>query len=310
MRYTDLIEDIGLEGGYYGGDGNQHYMRCPFHEGSSNNFSIDEETGLWVCFREDCAEHGNIVQLVQRLQGINVIAALSYIERFERGYLAEVTQGDLDRVLLPQEDLEETPSETPLSRTIEGMTRERMPLWWRERGFDEDDWMAWDCMMDRNTGAVSIPVTMEGAFHGEILRRMPGAEPKYLYTKGFAKGQTLFGYDRAKRASGRLLLVEGALDAMWLWRHEQPAVAMLGASMSERQLRLLTTLRGFQLCTAFDNDSAGEEATKKITHRLIDAGFDVRRVRIPEPFKDVQDVRDSDTLRDIIDSSTPSWEWH
>jgi DNA primase len=86
---------------------------------------------------------------------------------------------------------------------------------------------------------------------------------------------------------------------MWLDQYGYPAVAILGASMSKAQASLLQDFSVGEVVLCFDNDEAGQIGLDKALTVLGD-GVRVSYVKIPEPYKDVQDIREYATLDRVL----------
>ena len=101
----------------------------------------------------------------------------------------------------------------------------------------------------------------------------------------FQKSRLLFNLDRAKeatRASGRLLLVEGQLDALRCWSEGiQDAVAPQGTSITEDQLQLARRYVD-RLDVLFDSDAAGGRAVLRLLPMAFKAGLQVQVFRLPD----------------------------
>lgn len=129
---------------------------------------------------------------------------------------------------------------------------------------------------DRFRSRLMIPIRDQRgrviAFGGRILGQ---GEPKYLNspeTPLFDKGRTLFNLDKAApaaRKSGRLIVVEGYMDAIMIAQSGiAEAVAPLGTALTEHQMeRLWTMVETPILC--FDGDGAGQRAALRAAHRAL-----------------------------------------
>ncbi len=152
---------------------------------------------------------------------------------------------------------------------------------------------------DRFRGRVMIPIRdVRGrviAFGGRILG---DGEPKYLNspeTPLFDKGRTLYNLDRAlpaSRQSGRMLVVEGYMDAIALAAvGVGDAVAPLGTALTEQQIEILwRSVERPILC--FDGDAAGQKAAMRAAMRalpLLRPGHSLDFVTLP-PGKDPDDI--------------------
>ncbi|WP_233829222.1 CHC2 zinc finger domain-containing protein [Paraburkholderia sp. ZP32-5] len=160
-----------------------------------------------------------------------------------------------------------------------------------------------DCFHD---GRVVIPIRSADAkqpkvigFVGRALQSLPPeGVAKYLLTSGFDKSNHLFNATDAFKAvehalkhgqPATLYLVEGFLDALRMKSLGQPAVALMGVSLSNGQLELLKVLaenatgKGELAYSVFlDSDSAGFGGANRLVRRLLDLpGVDLRWVGLP-----------------------------
>ena len=129
---------------------------------------------------------------------------------------------------------------------------------------------------DRFRGRLMIPIRdARGrviAFGGRILG---DGEPKYLNspdTPLFDKGRTLYNLDKASPASrqtGRILVVEGYMDAIALAQAGfEDVVAPLGTALTEHQIeRIWKMVEAPILC--FDGDNAGQKAAMRAATRAL-----------------------------------------
>ena len=129
---------------------------------------------------------------------------------------------------------------------------------------------------DRFRGRITYPIKDQRgrviAFSARILG--PG-EPKYLNspdTPLFDKGRTLFNLDLAgpaSRKAGRILIVEGQMDAIALDQAGiGEVVAPLGTALTEAQLERLWRLEPAPIC-CFDGDAAGQKAAVRAATRAL-----------------------------------------
>lgn len=119
--------------------------------------------------------------------------------------------------------------------------------------------------------------------------RALGADgPKYLNTAEspvFSKRRQLYGLNIAKdqaARTGRLVVVEGYMDVVGLYRHGfAGAVATLGTAFTQEQARLIKRFAG-EVVLAYDADAAGQAATLRGLELLRGEGLEVRIVELPE----------------------------
>lgn len=150
------------------------------------------------------------------------------------------------------------------------------------------------------------------------------APAKYVNTPETAvykKGSILYGLPFAKEAirkTGYAVLVEGQMDTVAC--HEADlaqTVASSGTALSADQLRLLKRFTS-TLHVAFDADPAGEGAAERGIDAALDAGFDVRVIRMPvdasgNPIaKDADECirKDADAWRQAIAHPVPVFDFY
>jgi len=231
-----------------------------FHDGDSlDTLSVNLETGVWQCFAR-CGG-GNYMDLVDRLMRGREYAPIS--SAAEESASAS----------------EDTPSpRVPILRS------------WLRRGFTREICAGWGIAWDAEHYAMRLPVIQGDGTETALWRAPEGVQPKYRYPPGFSRATTLYGLWRLPAELQRVILVEGPLDAIWGQQAGEPAVAILGSSLSDEQIELLCQRHTRQAVLCFDQDEAGRRAAKDAIGRLRTAGIWVYRARLPKGKKDIQDV--------------------
>jgi DNA primase len=142
---------------------------------------------------------------------------------------------------------------------------------------------------------VTIPVhSPDGMEIGFVGRSIEGKE--FKNTPGLPKSKTLFNLNRVKTAD-RVYVVESSFDAIRLDQCGFPAVATLGANVSNIQTDLLQKYFNNVIVIA-DNDEAGGNMKDKILERL---GSRVSVVKLNKEYKDIGDMSD-DAIKNIDQS--------
>jgi DNA primase len=130
------------------------------------------------------------------------------------------------------------------------------------RGIDEHARLQWQIGYDDATERIVIPAYDEKNQLRFLIRRSVGTrQPKYLYTAGAIKTNILFGLvytDHSIVYDLGLVLTEGSLDTIRLHQNGiRSAVGILGTGLSQRQVRLIDSLRPPRILCFFDRDGAG-----------------------------------------------------
>ena len=122
---------------------------------------------------------------------------------------------------------------------------------------------------------IMIPII---STNGRIIafggRSTNSSEPKYLNSPEsdvFSKRNILFGAYNVKKSKqniDNIILCEGYMDVIALFRFGYPAVASLGTAVSEKQIDVLTKLSK-NIFIVFDGDQAGKNASIRLFDKLL-----------------------------------------
>ncbi len=317
---TDLVALVGQavklrkQGGAFVG-------LCPFHSERSPSFQVVPNRGFYHCF--GCGKHGDAFAWLMEREGLSFPEALEQlaraagieVPRMRERPAAEVDQEARLRGVLEtaqgwfERQLEASPQAQDYLRRrgiTEAFAKEAgfglAPDGWeglvghlRGLGISPDlaELAGLASRTERGTvidflrGRLTIPIH-DGrgrlvAFGGRILG---DGQPKYMNTREtalFRKGETLFGFQRAKGAArDGLLVVEGYFDVLQL--HQSgiaQAVAPLGTALTEEHLKLSARFTK-RLILCFDGDAAGRRAMEKSLRLALPLGFDVRLLELPQ----------------------------
>ncbi len=152
-------------------------------------------------------------------------------------------------------------------------------------------------------------------FTARILQDDPNA-PKYINTPQtslYDKGRHVFGLHLAKdaiRKNKRAVAVEGNMDV--IASHQagvQEVVATAGTAMTEMHLKALSRFTN-DVRLAFDQDSAGINATERAIPIANKAGVNISVIDIPEG-KDPDDLikKDPKLWQDALDNHQDALDW-
>ena len=143
---------------------------------------------------------------------------------------------------------------------------------------------------DRFRHRLMIPITRESAaiiaFGGRALDE--GQVPKYLNspeTAIYSKSKTLYGLSSAKdaiRKHNYCVLVEGYFDLAQVWQAGiQSVVAPCGTALTSAQARTLKRFTS-KVVLNFDPDTAGQGAAARSSGLLVEEGFQVNVLLLPD----------------------------
>lgn len=260
---------------------------CPLHEDAHRSFACNEENGGWICYA-GCGK-GGLVQLVARVANLSEDEARRRLS--EEGEL--VSTDRLLEFLTRSKRTEEAVDPADLLYE-HGRTHGYL----LGRGFTLATLKEWGVGWDSVAKAVVVPALTDGKVVG-LIKRLVDPQPwqqKYDYTPRWKKSRYVFGLDRCE--GDTVILVEGALDALWLHQHGLPGAAILGGKLSDAQ-RDLVLKKARRVMLAFDNDDIGLKARFDCERVFASRGIGVEHVLVPEQYHDVQECP-AEVLFDIM----------
>jgi len=163
---------------------------------------------------------------------------------------------------------------------------DRAKDYFKYRKIDQTSWAKFALGYSEKQDMVTVPVhSPEGMPVGFVGRSIEGKE--FKNTPGLPKAKTLFNLNRVKTAD-RVYVVESSFDAIRLDQVGFPAVATLGANVSNIQIELLQKYFNNIIVIA-DNDEAGGNMKTKIIEKL---GSRVSVIQLNKQYKDIGDMDD------------------
>ena len=112
------------------------------------------------------------------------------------------------------------------------------------------------------------------------LEDLPEGKGKYELPAGFHKELELFNLHRVKHCR-HLIVVEGYFGAIRLHGVRIPAVALMGTSVSVKQLELLAHANARHITVLLDGDEPGREAAEKVAGAIANVAW-ARIVHLPD----------------------------
>jgi len=258
------------------------YLRglCPLpthgSEQSRESFGVDTGRNVWACHSASCCQArngkvgGNILDLVACMEVCSIREAALRL----RGWSDTSRETGLPDQLVSkgkragcrQEELPKLPFTLRLRwhPYLEQRGIQRQTAAWFGAGYYEGSGFLRERMV--------FPIHDE---RGELVayagRVMDDREPRYLFPPGFRKSQVVFNLHRAVKSAARqggvAIVVEGFFDCLKVHQAGYGnVVALMGASVSDRQAELLDTYFR-ELVVMLDGDEAGRRASRVLAAR-------------------------------------------
>jgi DNA primase len=257
---------------------------CPYHGNHRTPAGeIDKSTGMFFCF--SCHKFANLIEFVMYMSNRTYFEAARFIKskETESNLEAEVSKALIERpdFVLFDELLIQRLNQQALDSP-------RAMRYYNGRLITDDSVNKFKLGFSEKQDMVTIPVhSPDGMAVGFVGRSVEGKE--FKNTPGLPKAKLLFNLHRVKTAD-RVYVVESSFDAIRLDQVGMPAVATLGANVSNIQIDLLKKYFNNIIVIA-DNDEAGGNMKNKIIEKL---GSRVTVIQLEKQYKDIGDMMDED----------------
>lgn len=250
---------------------------CPFCD-KPDRFYINGETGKWVCFK--CDQRGKTVAgVIAQVEGITYERAIAFMLRravqFKRKETPQTLLQKIKALRGAVEDAatERVDFELPEEFRPVSLPKDKwaMPLYLKERGVKRQTAKAWGmgfCARGRFGGRIVIPVICPNGKSFTARDATGEQQPRYLNPKGADHRRLFCGWNMVK-PSGRVILVEGPLDAVRMWQHGLPALSMMGKVLHKEQFAMLCEAYPPSTEMMIMTDPEEAEAPYKIGARLL-----------------------------------------
>jgi DNA primase len=271
---------------------------CPYHNNSrSPAGEIDKSSGIFFCF--SCQKIADLVEFVMHTSGRTYFEAARFIKSKE--VETDLTQ-DINKKLFTKPEYVQYDQVLIKRLNQQALESPRAMRYYAGRLISEDSVKKFQLGFSEKQDMVTIPVhSPEGIEVGFVGRSIEGKD--FKNTPGLPKSKILFNLHRVK-TSDKVYVVESSFDAIRLSQCGFPAVATLGANVSNVQTDLLQKYFNNVIVIA-DNDEAGGNMMTKIVERL---GSRVSVVKLDKQYKDIGDMSDEDikNLDESFDKSIAS----
>jgi DNA primase len=224
---------------------------CVYHHNDSTPAGeVDKETGQFYCF--SCRSTTDLVHLVMKAGGLTYFRA--------RRLIGENDYNIVDVVNKNLEEEAESFDQSIIDR-LHSQVWGDGSAYLHLRGISDGSISAYQLGYSDRQGMVTTPIhTSSGNLAGFVGRSIK--EKRFKNNRGLQKSRLLFNLHKVWTNSS-VYVVESCFDAIRLGQVGKPAVATLGASVSNEQIRMLK--RSFDEITLIpDKDNAGMAMTMKI----------------------------------------------
>ncbi len=264
--------------------GNDYIIFCPYHNNNRTPAGeVAKDSGLFFCF--GCQTTKNLEEFIMHMSGRTYFEAVRYIKSKE-------TENDIEKLV--NKTLVAPPDFVPydeltLKRLYNQLAvSDKAKNYLRYRKIEIGSWAKFSLGYSEKQDSITVPMhSPDGMCLGFVARTIEGKD--FKNTPGLPKGKILFNLHRVK-SSSTVYVVESSFDAIRLDQIGFPAVATLGANVSNSQTRLLEKYFTNVVLIA-DNDEAGSIMKDKLIEKL---GSLITVIRLDKNYKDIGDMEDAE----------------
>jgi DNA primase len=255
---------------------------CPFHGNHRTPAGeIDKTKGTFFCF--SCHKIADLTEFVMHVSGRTYFESTRYIVSKETGSNLEQ---EISSKLIDRPEYEVFDELIIKRLNNQALESPRAISYFKGRKINQPSVNKFSLGFSEKRDMVTIPVhSPEGLPVGFVGRSVEGKE--FKNTPKLPKSKVLFNLHRVK-SSRRVYVVESSFDAIRLDQVGMPAVATLGANVSNIQVELLRKYFNDIIVIA-DNDEAGGNMKERLIERL---GSRVSVIQLDKKYKDIGDMED------------------
>ena len=259
-----------------------YIIYCPFHNNHRTPAGeVHKDNGLFFCF--SCQKTADLIELIMHTSGRSYFEAARFIKSKEQQTSIEQ---EISKQLIIKPDYVQFDELVIKRLNNQALASPRAIQYFKSRFLTNESAVKFSLGYSEKQDMVTIPVhSPEGIPVGFVGRSIEGKD--FKNTPGLPKSKILFNLHRIKK-SDKVYVVESSFDAIRLDQVGLPAVATLGANVSNSQIELLQKYFNDIIVIA-DNDEAGGNMKDRIVERL---GSRVSVIQLDKKYKDIGDMDD------------------
>lgn len=261
---------------------------CPFHPNHRTPAGeVDKNTGIFYCF--SCQHITDLIGLVMHTTARTYFESARYIKSKEENIDLEK---QINQQLFVKPDYVQFDEVLIKRLNTQALETPRAVNYFYGRRITEASMKKFHLGYSDKQDMVTVPVhSPDGMCVGFVGRSVEGKE--FKNTPGLPKAKLLFNLHRVKN-SDKVYIVESSFDAIRLDQVGLPAVATLGANISNTQVELLKKYFNNIIVIA-DNDEAGNNMKTRLIEKL---GSRISIVDLDSKYKDIGDM-DDDAIKNL-----------
>lgn len=294
-----VLEDYGVEKINSSGANLTCCCPLPNHKDHNPSFSINEETGLWLCF--GCGRKGNYYHLISIMEGITYKEAQDHFKaNYSQHYYNRMIEDSIESLERKNKE-EKSVTTTLVTEKINAFPDYKTIL--EKLNIKPEIALKFGlsiCLENPYKYRLAIPIYEDDILFWELRDLTRTSPKKCLYTKGTKTAKILFKCMVAPEKEFGFL-TEGTKDALTVAGYGFNSFSCFGLNISERQISLIIKSGIKHLYILYDSDKAGVDGAKR-NYQYIKNFIDCSIIKYPKDFKykDPNEIRDEKTFIDLL----------
>lgn len=273
---------------------------CPFHEEKSPSFSINLETGKYICFSGSCGVKGNIISFISHLTKRDY-------KDVEKDFQINIENLKYDNIINNTLSLFENKEEQ--KKVIKYNNYQFIEL---NNLQDEQKILNLINIPKKISDLVGLKVCLTNPYKKRLVvpidkniyefrALLKNTGKKCLYEKGVKIGDYLFKVI-VNKEDNSIFLTEGTKDAMSVAGFGYNACCTFGINISDNQIANILKLGINKVYIMRDNDEAGQKSSYN-TFDILKNYIDCQILKYPKDFKfkDPNEIKDKRDFLKILE---------
>jgi len=279
--------------------GNEIRCCCPFHDEENPSFSINLETGKYICFSGKCGKKGNLISFISEMTGKSYKDVENDLQiNLENIKYNSIIKDTLDSFNEKKEDLNYIKYNNYKFIDIKNLQDENKILNLINIPKNISDIVGLKiCLTNPYKRRLVVPIDNNVFEFRDITKK---SDKKCLYELGIKIGNYLFSIIINDKDHS-IFLTEGTKDAMSVAGFGFNACCTFGINISKKQILKIMQLGINKVYILRDNDEAGFISSKN-TYKEIKKFINCKIIKYPKDFKykDPNEITNKQEFLDLL----------
>jgi len=255
---------------------------CPFHEEKKPSFSINLETGKYICFSGKCGKKGNLISFISELTGKKYNEVEQELQiNFENLKYNNIIKETLNSFEKHKENLNYIKYNNYKFVELSNLLDEQKILNIINISKDISDIVKLKiCLTNPYKRRLVVPIDDNVYEFRDLTKK---SDRKCLYESGIKISNYLFNII-INKDDDSIFLCEGTKDAMSVAGFGFNACCTFGINISSKQILKILKLGMKKVYILRDNDEAGKLSSKN-TYKELKKFIDCKIIKYPKDFK-------------------------